>query len=543
MGLVIASTLPVFPRCPGYGFTAQPGYSVNIVRREGGYERSDRRWARPMNAYSAVPLGPRDEAEVQSVLYFWHAMGGRAETFLIKDWTDYKSCPTYATPAATDAPLVPVARTGGGTAYRLVKDYHVGALHQLREITKPVGATILVANESGAPSDSFRVDENTGLLVPGTGFTGTPTTWGGEFLVPVRFDSELAAQVADRQVQSVQFSLREKRQALSTVFVGGGGSEGITWTDVTPYVYPAFFAKVIHGAGKLLALSAIDCSLFLSSNDGDTWTSVLPFSTSNAAFFPCISFGNGRFVMAGADATSGASIAYTSDDGTTWTARTIDNIGAVNGAVYSTGSNWVATSALFSPSKYATSTDNGATWHQVTTTVVDQFFGNPMYYASGKVVTLGIIGGAQCVLTSTDGGATWVGTTFTDPNFSYDQPAVPLYFDGATFVMGGTNGGTFEPAIITSSTPEGLATAVGQVINGMTAGNSITSVAKVNGVFFAFDHTGAVANSVDGIAWALGSTGTGGDTIPQAQQSLTVDTIANRIIVMLGSNMIRLVVT
>lgn len=218
MSLVIPTSLLVFPECATYGFNVQPQYLVKIVCREDGFERIDRRWARSLCVFTAVPVGDRDESDIQSILYFWHAMGGRASPFLIKDWTDYKSCPTWGDVAATDQQLSAVTLADASTAYQLVKTYRVGTISQRREITQPNGATVVVANSAGAAQTDFTLDEATGLLKPGGSFTGTPLTWGGEFYVPVRFNSELDTQVVDKQIQSVTFTLREKRIALAKTF-------------------------------------------------------------------------------------------------------------------------------------------------------------------------------------------------------------------------------------------------------------------------------------------------------------------------------------
>jgi uncharacterized protein (TIGR02217 family) len=218
MSLVIPTSLLLFPECPGYGFNVQPQYLVKIVCREDGFERIDRRWARSLSVFTVVPVGDRDEAEIQSILYFWHAMGGRATPFLIKDWTDYKSCPTQDDVAATDQLVAAVTLSDASTAYQLVKTYRVGALAQPREITQPKGDTIVVANSLGAVQTDFTLDEATGLLKPGVSFTGTPKSWGGEFYVPVRFNSELDTQIVDKQIQSVTFTLMEKRIALAKTF-------------------------------------------------------------------------------------------------------------------------------------------------------------------------------------------------------------------------------------------------------------------------------------------------------------------------------------
>lgn len=220
MSTVLASDLVEFPACPGYGFKTQPQYLVKTVMREEGYERSNRCWSRPLLVLTATPVGDRDEEVIQSVLYFWHAMGGRATHFLFKDWTDFKSCQTHEDVTALDQPLVAVTLDDASIAYRLVKAYTVSPHVQLREITKPVGSTIVVANGSDAVQTDFDVDEASGLIKPGGSFTGTPTKWGGEFNVPVRFDSELDVKISDQRIESVAFTLCEKRLSLAKTFPG-----------------------------------------------------------------------------------------------------------------------------------------------------------------------------------------------------------------------------------------------------------------------------------------------------------------------------------
>ena len=217
---IIPSDFVLFPGCPSYGFSVQPQYLVKLNTRDGGFENINRRWPRPINVYTAVPMGPADEADIQTILYFWHAMGGRATTFLIKDWTDFKSCPVQNDISAVDQPVETVTLLDSTTAYQLTKVYTVGPITQVREITQPKADTILVANEDGDPQTDFTLDASSGLLKPGATFVGTPTSWGGEFYVPVRFDSELDMQVVDKQIQSVNFTLREKRIALANTFGG-----------------------------------------------------------------------------------------------------------------------------------------------------------------------------------------------------------------------------------------------------------------------------------------------------------------------------------
>lgn len=212
--MIVADTSPIFPACPTFGFTSEPEYLVKITAREGGYERRDRKWSRPLIKFTGVPLGDQPQAEIEEVLYFWHAMGGMSSPFRFKDWTDYKSCPLDAAPTAGDQPLV--ASGDSPPSYRLVKQYVVGSIIQQREILRPDGNTIMIGNETGAPQppSHWSLDESTGLVTIGPGFAGVPTAWGGEFYVWVRFDAQLNPQISNYQIQSVTVQLCELRVPL-----------------------------------------------------------------------------------------------------------------------------------------------------------------------------------------------------------------------------------------------------------------------------------------------------------------------------------------
>lgn len=209
-----ADTLETFPVCPTYGFTAEPRYRVKITEREGGYERASRKWSRPLLRFTAVPMGDRAEDDIQTVLYFWHAHGGAANRFRFKDWSDFKSCTVSGTPSPTDQPFTYIPGSPGG--YQLVKRYTYGAREQLREITRPAGSTIRVANEFGVEQAASRwlLDESTGLLQTLAGFVGSPASWGGEFYVLARFDSDLAIEISDKQIQRAGFAIAEVRETL-----------------------------------------------------------------------------------------------------------------------------------------------------------------------------------------------------------------------------------------------------------------------------------------------------------------------------------------
>lgn len=210
--MITADPLPTFPHCPTYGFAVDPTILVKIVAREGGFESVTRKWAHPLRRFNGVPIGDSPEEDVERILYFWLAMGGTAGIFRFKDWTDYKSCLLADQPAAIDQPLVVNADSPGG--YQLLKQYVFGSLTYERPITRPIGETILIANEVGAvqPGSSYTLDAATGLLAINGGFTGTPTSWGGEFDVRARFDGAFVPQISNFKIQRADVSIIEKRE-------------------------------------------------------------------------------------------------------------------------------------------------------------------------------------------------------------------------------------------------------------------------------------------------------------------------------------------
>lgn len=216
MSTITADTSPIFPNCPTFGFVAEPAYLVKITSREGGYERRDRKWARPLLTVSAAPSGDQSSDEIEDVLHFWHAMGGMSSGFRFKDWTDYKSSRLSAATAATDQPLQ--TDTNSPAKFRLIKEYIVGSIIQVREITRPLGSTIRIANEVGAVQSDWTLDESTGLLSIGGSFSGTPTSWGGEFYVWMRFDAQLNPSITSwgkNPIMSVTVQMKEIRAPLA----------------------------------------------------------------------------------------------------------------------------------------------------------------------------------------------------------------------------------------------------------------------------------------------------------------------------------------
>lgn len=208
---ITSDSTPTFPACPTYGFNVDPMILVKIVTLESGFERTSRKWAQARRTFAGMPVGTKPQRDIEAILYFYLAIGATEGAFRFKDWTDFKSCRLDDEPFRTDQPIL-VSSGSSPERYRLAKVYTVGAFTHTRYITRPIGSTITVANDSGIAQTDWTLDEATGFIVPGGTFTGTPSFWGGEFDVYCRFDGAFQVEIANFKIQTAQVNLIEKRE-------------------------------------------------------------------------------------------------------------------------------------------------------------------------------------------------------------------------------------------------------------------------------------------------------------------------------------------
>lgn len=201
---------PVFPVCPGFGYTADPSYSVTHVQRAGGRERSNLNWSEALRRFT-FSVGPREEEFISALIEFYHAVGGTAGRFRFKDHSDFKSCLIHEDVSVLDQPL-PITVDVSPEGYQLTKRYTAGALTRDRRIKKPVAGTIRVADGGVELTEGpdFALDATLGVVYLNAPPAGV-LTWGGEFDVPVRFESTLPVEIIEQRIQSAEVSLIEVR--------------------------------------------------------------------------------------------------------------------------------------------------------------------------------------------------------------------------------------------------------------------------------------------------------------------------------------------
>lgn len=190
---------PRFPDDIAYGSSGGPTYKTSVVVMASGREKRNITWAQARHEYD-VSYGVRNQTQLGSLLTYFHSVQGRAHSFRYKDFADFHT----ATPGGYGAdgnPSTAVTKDdvsfGTGdtseTVFQLTKTYSTGALDTVRNISKPISGTVLIALAGALQTETthYTIDYTTGIVT----FTSPPgaavdITWGGEFDVPCRFDKD-----------------------------------------------------------------------------------------------------------------------------------------------------------------------------------------------------------------------------------------------------------------------------------------------------------------------------------------------------------------
>jgi uncharacterized protein (TIGR02217 family) len=174
----------LFPLHIGREAEMTAAFSTNVVTTLSGHERRNSAWSNARLSYD-VGAGVRSEAELGQLLSFFRARRGPAVGFRFTDPFDNSSNAMTGTPNMSDQNLG--LGDGVRTMFPLLKTY--GADGQVRRITRPVAASVLVA-VNGVTATAWSLAAGGVVSFATAPPTGATVTAGYRFDVPVRFASD-----------------------------------------------------------------------------------------------------------------------------------------------------------------------------------------------------------------------------------------------------------------------------------------------------------------------------------------------------------------
>lgn len=178
-----------FPTSISLGASGGPERRTEIVTTASGREERNSRWANSRRRYNAG-FGVRSVNDIHDIVAFFEERRGPLHGFRWKDHADFKSCKPGQQVSRTDQQIG--TGTGALASFQLVKRYGSGLRDYVRNVTKPVAGTVVIA-VNGVATTQFTVNTTTGLVTFNAGSlpaNGASVTAGFEFDVPVRFDTD-----------------------------------------------------------------------------------------------------------------------------------------------------------------------------------------------------------------------------------------------------------------------------------------------------------------------------------------------------------------
>lgn len=141
---------PRFPERVALKLVGGPGYSTDVVAVRAGFESRNENWSQARHRLT-LSHEPLTQTAHDALLDHFHAVGGRAYGFRVKNWFDYKLTTANAGLVGLHgSSQVGTFGVGHGTpTYQICKRHTRGALSRVRPITKPV-ATPTVYRAAGA---------------------------------------------------------------------------------------------------------------------------------------------------------------------------------------------------------------------------------------------------------------------------------------------------------------------------------------------------------------------------------------------------------
>lgn len=189
----------LYPFALGASASVAPEFSTSIAVTTSGHERRNSLWSDARLHFDVGP-GIRSEAELADLITFFRARRGPARGFRLMDPFDNSSNGMSGTPTQLDQ-LIAIG-DGVRSDFQLTKSYGGGTEPQVRAITRPRAATLLVS-VGGVASTAWTLG-NLGMLR----FTTSPAA-GAEVRAGFRFDVPVRFAEDRLDVSAVNFAAGE----------------------------------------------------------------------------------------------------------------------------------------------------------------------------------------------------------------------------------------------------------------------------------------------------------------------------------------------
>lgn len=207
MGAAMAFFEQLFPPRISRNAEGGPRFLVSKAYGSNGQRITNRDASMPLHEYriSKPAELQRDFDELRA---FFYVVGGDADAFRFKDWSDFKA-------RADNTTLTPVA--GAANTWQLCRTYSFGTRMFVRPIYKPVAGAKVQRVRSGVHTDlAVTPDATTGRVAINGHQSGDSYVWLGEFHVPVAFKDpqamwHLAGSVSQLRAEWADIELEEVR--------------------------------------------------------------------------------------------------------------------------------------------------------------------------------------------------------------------------------------------------------------------------------------------------------------------------------------------
>lgn len=173
----------VFPENISFHAKGGAGFSTEVIVFGAGDESRNRNWLRHRGRWD-VAHAARLPTVWKPLQAFFSAVGGRADSFLFKDWFDFEA-------DSSEGVLLPI----DSGHWQLAKRFTFGTITYDHPIYKPKVDTIVFSGGGTLVVDSNGVTE--GIVLESS--AGISDTWSGEFYKPARFDTdEMTGEIIDK---------------------------------------------------------------------------------------------------------------------------------------------------------------------------------------------------------------------------------------------------------------------------------------------------------------------------------------------------------